>query len=481
MNRKKWTCRILILALILTFIVSPTGRAAAFPFKSQAPTYVGRSQEIQLVFTNQSGKPFPISHLDSALFYSTSPGVKMSRARIKTIEFDRSSLVTWGKESALPAGGSFRVRIDYQASGLAQNRQLTEVEAQPVPTKAMEKFRTVDAAASFKVGKQIVFTVYVGRKKTNKNQSYQGPGYPTPARISGKNRFETAIALAKDYPSAPAVVIARSDAFADALTATPLAHLLGAPILLNPTNELRSDVSKEIRRLRPRTIYIVGGRMSISTQVENALKKQGRVIRLSGKNRYATSVAVAKALRQQGGQFVQAFVANGTAFPDALAVSPLAARSYLPILLVSRDNLPGEVKEGMEELKISQTVLVGGRSAVSDKVARALPGANQRLAGKNRYETAAVIASNLPQAQRAYLTMGENFPDALAAGPVAARHGAPILLTQKDSLPTATASIIQQSQPLKNIYLVGGSAVISERVASQVRSYDWIKRVNQGQ
>ncbi|WP_053942928.1 cell wall-binding repeat-containing protein [Kallipyga gabonensis] len=481
MNPKKWTGRILVLALIFSFFLSPSGRAAGFLFESQTPAYYAESQEIQVVFTNRSDKPVPISRMDSQLYYSASPGVTITRAQIRNIEFDRSKLVTVNKEACLPSGGSFKVWINYQAKGLGKNRELKSVETQPVPLKAMEKFRTVDGAVSFKVGNQIVFSVYIGRNKTSANQAYQGPTYAQPRRISGSTRYDTALALAKDYPSAPAVVIARGDDFADALAATPLAHSLGGPILLNPTDKLRTDVSKEIRRLRPRTIYIVGGTSAISGQVESALQGQGRVVRLRGQNRFDTSVAIAKELRKQGGQFVQAFVTTGTNFADALAVSPLAAQSYLPILLVTRDSLPPEVKEGMEALQISQTVIVGGDAAVSDRVARALPGAKQRLSGSNRYETAAVVASNFPDAQRAYLTVGDNFPDALAAGPLAARYGAPILLTGKNALPGPTASVLQRTSASNQVFLVGGDAVISEAVASQVRSYQWIRRINKGQ
>lgn len=481
MNPKKWLGRILALALIFSLITGPSSLAAAFPFESQAPGYYAQSQEIQVVFTNKSDKPIPVDRMDSLLFYSASPGVKVSRAQIRNIEFDRSKLVTVNKEACLPSGGTFKVWINYRATGLSDNRKLKSVETQPVPIQAMEKFRTVDGASSFKVGNQLVFSVYIGRNKASANQAYQGPTYNQPRRISGSTRYDTALALAKDYPSAPAVIIARGDDFADALTATPLAHSLGGPILLNPTNSLRSDVAKEVARLRPRTIYIVGGTSAISGQVEAALRKQGRVVRLSGHTRFDTSVSIAKELRKQGGQFVQAFVTTGTNFADALSVSPLAAQSYLPIFLVTKDKLPQEVKEGMEALQITQTVIVGGDVAVSDRVARALPGAKQRLAGSTRYDTAAIIASNFPDAQRAYLTVGDNFPDALAAGPLAARHGAPILLTGKNALPAPTASVLQKTSASNEVFLVGGNAVISESVASQVRSYQWINRVNRGQ
>ena len=144
MNPKKWLGRILALALIFSLITGPSSLAAAFPFESQAPSYYAQSQEIQVVFTNKSDKPIPVDRMDSLLFYSASPGVKVTQAQIRNIEFDRSKLVTVNKEACLPSGGTFKVWINYRATGLSDNRNLKNVETQPVPIQAMEKFRTVD-------------------------------------------------------------------------------------------------------------------------------------------------------------------------------------------------------------------------------------------------------------------------------------------------------------------------------------------------
>lgn len=84
-----------------------------------------------------------------------------------------------------------------------------------------------------------------------------------------------------------------------------------------------------------------------------------------------------------------------------------------------------------------------------------------RLAGNDRYETACQIAkAGWTQSDYAILAYGENYPDALAAVPLAKRLNAPILLTNNDSLKTKTLSVLQDLK-VKTIYIVGGNGVIT--------------------
>ncbi|MBW3664893.1 MAG: cell wall-binding repeat-containing protein [Actinobacteria bacterium] len=92
-----------------------------------------------------------------------------------------------------------------------------------------------------------------------------------------------------------------------------------------------------------------------------------------------------------------------------------------------------------------------------------------RLAGLNRYETAArVPADSFPDgASTVYVATGINFPDALAAGPVAGRADAPILLVTTDAVPEATATELRRLGPT-NIVVLGGDAAVSPGVERQL-------------
>lgn len=68
-----------------------------------------------------------------------------------------------------------------------------------------------------------------------------------------------------------------------------------------------------------------------------------------------------------------------------------------------------------------------------------------------------------PQTKVVFVTTGENFPDALGAGPLAALTLSPILLVARDSIPQATEDELNRLQP-DVIYIVGGEAVVSSGV-----------------
>jgi putative cell wall-binding protein len=65
---------------------------------------------------------------------------------------------------------------------------------------------------------------------------------------------------------------------------------------------------------------------------------------------------------------------------------------------------------------------------------------------------------------------GRNFPDALAAGPAAARNAAPVLLVDGEDpggSPASSAWLAETSPT--NLVLVGGTAAISQPVADALQ------------
>lgn len=92
---------------------------------------------------------------------------------------------------------------------------------------------------------------------------------------------------------------------------------------------------------------------------------------------------------------------------------------------------------------------MGGPAAVSEAVVGILgqvTGARVvRLAGADRVGTAAAVADHaFDIAAAVLLATGGGPADALAAGPVAARIGAPVLLADGPSLPLATVDVLRR-------------------------------------
>ncbi|HUR48188.1 MAG TPA: cell wall-binding repeat-containing protein [Acidimicrobiales bacterium] len=88
-----------------------------------------------------------------------------------------------------------------------------------------------------------------------------------------------------------------------------------------------------------------------------------------------------------------------------------------------------------------------------------------RLAGADRFETAVRVSEELlgsaGTADRVYVATGQNFPDALAAGPVAG--ASPILLVTSGSIPASTQAEIDRLAP-REIVILGGPAAIGADV-----------------
>lgn len=97
-----------------------------------------------------------------------------------------------------------------------------------------------------------------------------------------------------------------------------------------------------------------------------------------------------------------------------------------------------------------------------------VPGTS-RLSGGNRYHTAAAVsrASHGPNVDSVFIASGQDFPDALAAGPAAARFDAPLLLVRSDGVPQSVVSELERLRP-KDIHILGGRSVVSEEVESEL-------------
>lgn len=95
----------------------------------------------------------------------------------------------------------------------------------------------------------------------------------------------------------------------------------------------------------------------------------------------------------------------------------------------------------------------------------------RRTTGTNRYETAVKISQQAYPggAPVVYVATGTDYPDALAAGPAAAKKGGPLLLTDNTSLPAAVKAEIQRLDPA-SIIVVGGPTRVSEGVKAELET-----------
>ena len=304
------------------------------------------------------------------------------------------------------------------------------------------------------------------------------PAGPAPEadRIAGASRVETAVlAAAASHPDgADTVVLARSDEYADALVGAPLAHLLDAPILLTGVDALPEATATAITDLGATTVVILGGTVAVGAEVEEALSGMGLdVERISGQTRFETAGLVADRI---GGD--HAFVVEGIdddparGWPDAVAVGHLAAHTGSPILLVSTDHLPDTTVRRLDGR--GTATVVGGTASVGELVMSdigLLVGSVERVAGPDRYATSALVAdlgrSLGLTAEEVWLARGDDWVDALAAGPAVAAAGAVFLLVAPTDLADSPATadwVSANAADVDRVVVMGGPDAVAEAV-----------------
>ncbi len=115
------------------------------------------------------------------------------------------------------------------------------------------------------------------------------------------------------------------------------------------------------------------------------------------------------------------------------------------------------------------TVAAGQRTAVPTITLRDPVRDVTRIDGGNRYAVSAAVAARVPgSGGTLYVANGENFPDALTAGPVAAHDHAPLLLVTPTAIPDPVRQAIVGRKP-DRIVVVGGPPSVSADVFSQLQ------------
>ncbi len=282
-------------------------------------------------------------------------------------------------------------------------------------------------------------------------------------RVAGVNRLATAVAISQRAfaDGADVAYLARADVFADALAAGTLTD---GPVLLVPScGDLPAVVADEISRLDPGSVLALGGSSAVCDALLAAAAAGRASGRVAGANRYETAVAIARRGFPDG--TAEVYLASAADSPDAVAGGSLTGG---PILLVPREGEPPpSVREEIGRLGPTRVVALGGVAAIADETVLTAAGAipTMRLAGLNRYETAARIAEyqfgpaspTNAVATVAYLARGDVFADAVAAGSLT--DGPVLLVPSCNGLPAAAGAQIARMEPRAVLALGGPGAV----------------------
>ena len=198
---------------------------------------------------------------------------------------------------------------------------------------------------------------------------------------------------------------------------------------------------------------------------------------IAGADRFDTTVKTSQAGFDSAATVV---IATGENWPDALGGAALAGAKGGPILLTRAASLPPVVLAEIRRLGASEAIILGGESAVSPAVEKALAdelgeNAVTRIGGATRYETAERVARAAREALgeryngTCFVATGESFPDSLAASALAAAQGWPLLLTEPGEL-TASALATMEEIGVSSAVVLGGTGVVGENVERTLRA-----------
>ena len=186
------------------------------------------------------------------------------------------------------------------------------------------------------------------------------------------------------------------------------------------------------------------------------LSEAAQIENIKGRDRYDTALKISEKI----GYYNTVILVNSTvSLADGLSASGLSGVKLAPIVPVKKDSIPKESQKAIE--KALSVYIIGGKSAISKKVEDSLIAKGKivnRIEGNSRIETSKKVAELMGDYKKAFIVNGfKGEADAMSISSVAAREGAPIILTDGKNPSVEKKNGVEY-------YVVGGSAVASDKL-----------------
>ena len=348
----------------------------------------------------------------------------------------------------------------------------------------------VSYANNVAVGTATVSITGKGNWTGSKKISFQITASPTPTPVPTEaswNRLAGGTALSTmqkivnaGWETSDYAIVATSQGYQDALSASALAGLLGnAPVLLTKSNELSSQTSKLLTSKSVKNVIIVGGTGAVSDGVESAIAALGCTVeRIAGGTATTTATAVYKwgtDASKTGGTVwgKDAIVATLDSFQDALSIAPYAYAKHAPIFLTDKGtkDIRSSVQKYISEGGFDRTLIVGGTGAVSESVGGKVVSPN-RLYGGTAYTTSKAIAnfalSEGMTATNMGVACGTTYQDALVGASFLGKLGSIIALADEKNSTTVNSVVAKNKDSLGKCYIFGGTSAVSQTVEDKL-------------
>ncbi|WP_129582307.1 cell wall-binding repeat-containing protein, partial [Miniphocaeibacter massiliensis] len=283
-------------------------------------TLIGGTAALSQRVENQL-KEYNPKRLQGADRYTTA--VKVSR------EYKTSEVVL------LATGQDYPDALTSTVLARKKNAPLLLTPSKTLPKEVEKEIERLGAKKVIIIGGEAAVSNGIQNKLANKL------GKANISRISGATRYETAVKIGKEVRAITGqnkeAILVDGTNFPDAIVMTSMGVEKDMPILLTQPSKLNASTEKALKEWKAEKVTIGGGEVAVSNAVQKQLEKTMKTTRISGADRYHTSVKVAKATYENPNHVV---VARGDMFPDAIVGAPYAAKNKYPIVLSRPTEVP---------------------------------------------------------------------------------------------------------------------------------------------
>ncbi|WP_373844683.1 cell wall-binding repeat-containing protein [Clostridium sp.] len=301
-------------------------------------------------------------------------------------------------------------------------------------------------------------------------------------------RIGTANQVALDlFNKCSNVILVNGYGYADAVSATPLAKQLDAPILLTYGQTLETEVASTIKSLGATKIYIVGGTGVVSETIENTLEDSYDVERIAGTKdttRMGTNAKVAEKVLEMSNEKTAMLVNGQDGYADALSVASIAAQKGYPVLFATTKEVAPIVKDIITSKSLAVQA-VGGEGVLPKSVVASVGGTKVTSDTSDRFATNIAVLNYFKENggidfTNIYIAAGgstqDQFADALVASAAAAKTGSPLVLTgagaESNQITNANSYILSNAADNSTIIIVGGTSSVSSEIEATLKNND---------
>lgn len=179
-------------------------------------------------------------------------------------------------------------------------------------------------------------------------------------RLGGKDRYDTALQVAKKIGKCKQIAVINGSEFYDAISISSIAALKEMPIIPVGRNSIPSSINKFLQSNKKiEQIYVIGGESEINNSVFKSIPNS---VRIGSGDIYKRNIDIIKAFQNELNLSL-IYAGSPRDFADVLTASSLAGKTASPIVFVNRP-MNIYTKKFMESSMVNNINILGGTASV---------------------------------------------------------------------------------------------------------------------